>query len=148
MALMPRLMPRLLLYWGLLLLTPSAWAGLSGCDDLSGMAVNPAVDFEAEIQPIFDQHCTTCHGPPDPIAFMDLTLGYQQLVSVPSFQLDVFDRVMPGQAAQSYLMFKINCGSQFSGERMPFNAAPLNLPQQALIRDWINQIIIFSDGFE
>ncbi len=140
--------PRLLLCWGLLLLTPNTLAGLSGCDDLSGVAVSPMVDFEMEIQPIFDLHCITCHGPPDPIAFMDLTLGYQDLVSVPSFQVANFDRISPGQPAQSYLYFKINCGNQFSGERMPFNAAPLNLPQQALIRDWINQIIVFSDGFD
>ncbi len=143
-------MVRSSLLWVALLCCPFqiCRAGLSACDDLSAVAETPAVDFTSEIQPIFDAHCTTCHGPPNPIAFMDLTLGQQDLVDVESFQLTGFDRVKPGMVSQSLLYLKINCGNQFIGDRMPFNAPPLNLSQQALIRDWIKQILIFSDGFD
>ena len=48
----------------------------------------------------------------------------------------------------SYLFFKINCSNQLSGNRMPRDAPPLSLSDQALIRDWIHQILIFKDGFE
>jgi len=123
-------------------------AGLGGCDDLSVIAEMPVVDFNLEIQPIFDQHCIACHGPPDPIAFMDLTLGYDDLIDVESFQIAAFNRVKPGAFSQSYLFLKINCGNQISGDRMPREAPPLSLTDQALIRDWINQLLIFSDGFD
>lgn len=123
-------------------------AGLSGCDDLNGIPEIPQVDFATEIQPIFDANCTQCHGGSDPIAFMDLEQGYSQLVDVPSFQISFFNRVEPGQPADSYLFLKINCANQFSGDRMPREAPPLSLFDQALIRDWISQILIYKGGFE
>ena len=33
------------------------------------------VSFSADVQPIFDAHCTTCHGPPQPNQSLDLTPG-------------------------------------------------------------------------
>jgi hypothetical protein len=140
------------LVWLLLLLlglmgADSVIAGISGCDDLSALAETPDVDIDA-IQPIFDNHCIACHGPPNPIAFMDLSLGAQEIVTVPSFQFPELNRIEPGQVSMSYLFFKINCASQLSGNRMPRDAPPLSLNDQALIRDWINQILIFQDGFE
>ncbi len=126
----------------------AVFAGISGCDDLSAIAETPAVDIEADIQPIFDAHCVACHGPPDPIAFMDLTLGAHDIVAVPSFQIPGINRIEPGQVSMSYLFFKINCSNQLSGNRMPRDAPPLSLSDQALIRDWIHQILIFKDGFE
>ena len=128
--------------------TGTVIAGISGCDDLSTMAETPDVDIDTDIQPIFDNHCIVCHGPPNPIAFMDLTLGAQDIVAVPSFQIPELNRIEPGQVSMSYLFFKINCASQLSGNRMPRDAPPLSLNDQALVRDWINQILIFKDGFE
>ena len=125
-----------------------AQAGLSGCDDLTGVAELPQVDFITEIQPIFDNNCIQCHGGPNPIAFMDLTQGYTELVDVPSFQIPGFDRIEPGEPSLSYIYFKINCGNQLSGDRMPREAPPLSLTDQALLRDWISQIPIFKNGFE
>lgn len=140
-----RLVGLLILY---LLVNNSATAGVSGCDDLSALAETPKVDIDQDIQPIFDNHCIGCHGPPNPIAFMDLTLGAQDIVEIPSFQFPELNRIEPGQISMSYLFFKINCSSQLSGNRMPRDAPPLSLNEQALVRDWINQILIFKDGFE
>lgn len=125
-----------------------ARAGLSGCDDLSSIPELPLIDFQTEIQPIFDNNCIQCHGGPNPIAFMDLTQGYTQIVDVPSFQIPVFKRVVPNNPSISYLYFKINCSNQLSGDRMPREAPPLSLLDQAMIRDWINQILIYKAGFE
>ncbi len=130
------------------LLADSSIAGISGCDDLSAIVAAPNVTIDHDIQPIFDNHCIACHGPPDPIAFMDLTLGEQDTVAVPSFQIPELNRVEPGLVSLSYLFFKINCSNQLSGNRMPRDAPPLSLNDQALIRDWINQLLIFKDGFE
>lgn len=138
-----------LLSLGLLVSTLSpVYAGLSGCDDLSVIPETPQVDFATEIQPIFNNNCVHCHGGPDPIAFMDLEQGYVQIVDVPSFQISFFNRVEPGQPADSYLFLKINCANQFSGDRMPREAPPLSLFDQALIRDWISQILIYKNSFE
>jgi len=123
-------------------------AGLSGCDELSVIAETPQVDFTNEIQPIFDSNCIHCHGGPKPIAFMDLEQGYSELIGIPSFQTPFFNRIEPGNPANSYLFLKINCASQFSGDRMPRDAQPLSLFNQALIRDWISQILIFKNDFE
>lgn len=131
-----------------LIISHSAVAGLSGCDDLSGIAETPNVDMDVAIQPIFNNHCIACHGPPDPIAFMDLSLGAEEIVAVPSFQFPELNRIEPGTVSMSYLFLKINCNGQLSGNRMPRDAPPLSLNEQALIRDWINQILIFKDGFE
>lgn len=137
-------------FWvGLVINTFSpAHAGLGGCDDLSAIETIPQVDFATEIQPIFDANCTQCHGGPNPIAFMDLTQGQTQLVGVPSFQIPQFNRIEPGLPGDSYLFLKINCSNQFEGDRMPREAPPLSLFDQALLRDWINQILVFRDGFD
>ncbi len=108
----------------------------------------PMVDFDTEIQPIFDTHCTSCHGGPNPIAFMDLEQGFTQLVDVPSFQFPEINRIEAGESFNSYLFLKINCNNQLSGDRMPREAPPLTLLDQGLIRDWIDQLMIYKDGFE
>ena len=144
-----RLVSQAGLWLGLLIGTPNpARAGLGGCDDLTAIEPLPQVDFATEIQPIFDANCTQCHGGPNPIAFMDLTQGAQQLVDIPSFQIPQFNRIEPGLPGDSYLFLKVNCANQFEGDRMPREAPPLSLFDQALIRDWINQIVIFQTGFE
>ena len=113
---------RTLFFVGMVTLLNSAQAGLSGCDDLTGIPEFELVDFEAEIQPIFND--------------------------IPSFQVNSINRIEPGRPSLSYLFFKINCSNQLSGDRMPRDAPPLNLFDQALIRDWIKQILIFRNGFE
>lgn len=135
-------------FLALINLPNSVQAGLGGCDELNGIAEIPMVDFETEIQPIFNNNCIHCHGGPNPIASMDLEQGYTQLVDIPSFQIAQFNRVKPGFPGDSYLFIKLNCGNQFVGDRMPRDANPLSLFDQALIRDWIRQLLIFQDGFD
>ena len=123
-------------------------AGIGACDDLNIIAETPQVNFELEIQPIFTTHCVGCHSGPSPAAFLDLSVGYDQLVDVDSFGVPSFKRVTPGSISRSYLFIKINCFNQIFGSRMPLNGDPLNLIQQALIRDWIEQLLIFENNFD
>ncbi len=132
----------------LVLMSGRVLAGIGTCDDLSAVVETPAVDYDAQIQPIFNAHCVHCHGPPDPSAFMDLSAGPAMLVDVESFEIAGLMRVRPGEFYNSYLFIKINCADQLFGDRMPRDAAPLSLFDQALVRDWITQLLIFRGAFE
>jgi len=121
-----------------LLCTPPGHAGVgaSGCDDLSGIAPTPAIDFETQIQPILGG-CASCHGAAGP-AGLDLRAGesYDNLVGVISSTNPARLRVDPGEPDLSALFLAVNCDSPGGpGFRMP-GADP---QQAALIRDWIAQ---------
>lgn len=51
-------------------------------------------------------------------------------------------RILPGNAAQSYLVDKLMGGAQdagcFSGKQMPLNKPPLAATELEVIRSWIN----------
>ncbi|WP_395377420.1 hypothetical protein [Marinicella sp. W31] len=136
-----------IILWPFVLLSNSH-AGIGACDDLNAITETPQVNFELEIQPILTTHCVGCHSGPNPAAFLDLSVGYTDLVDVDSFEVSGFKRVEPGSISRSYLFIKINCSNQIFGNRMPLNGNPLNLIEQALIRDWIRQLLIFRNGFD
>lgn len=114
-----------------------AGVGASGCDDLSGIAETPTVDFQSQIQPIFDNTCAGCHGANGP-AGLDLRAGesYDNLVGVISNTNQNRLRVEPGNPDSSALFLAVSCDSPGGpGFRMPGT----DLQQRALIRDWIAQ---------
>lgn len=119
--------------------------GGEGCDDISAIAPVAGVDFETDIQPIFNSRCVTCHFPGGAAQAggtdLDLREGqsYDQLVGVPSDQDGSWTRVQPSSFNSSLLFQKINCFDPPVGERMPQGGPYLFNQQQALIRDWINQ---------
>ena len=98
-----------------------------------------AVSFSADVQPVFTTNCATssCHG-----TFMaeglDLRAGtsHSQLVNIASMQ-DTIDRVVPGDAAGSYLVHKLE-GTQSSGTQMPQGLPVLSSVDLQNIKDWIN----------
>lgn len=101
-----------------------------------------ASDF-AEVQAVFDRSCASagCHGGPEAQTGLDLSPGqsWEGLVNVPSAQLPVLPRVLPGEPEQSYLVAKLN-GTHLdlggAGERMPspFGLAPNEFDT---VRAWI-----------
>ncbi len=128
-------------------LLASLWLGLfsivhagsstpSGCADLSEIAEIPMVDFESEIQPLFNT-CVICHGDGG-AADLDLRPGesYDNLVGVFANTNPSRMRVEPFNAEDSVLLLATNCtspggpGGQMTG---------LDEGERALIRDWINQ---------
>jgi hypothetical protein len=63
-----------------------------------------AVSFAADVQPIFDRKCTTCH--PVSYPYLDLRSGrsYDDLVRVSAATAPAFERVLPGRPELSYLL--------------------------------------------
>jgi len=110
-----------------------------------GNGGNGGVDFESQIQPIFNRGCA-CHLSPSPPAGVVLLAGasYDSLVNVPSTQNPSFRRVEPGEPDRSYLVIKIDdsvpdVSSLRVGERMPFGLPPLSAGDIETIRRWIEE---------
>ena len=90
-----------------------------------------AVDFETDIQPIFEEHCASCHGDRKQKGDVrmdrraDLLRGGES--GIPS--------LVPGNPADSYLLEMLrDPDPEF---RMPFEEDPLSEDQIALIEEWI-----------
>lgn len=130
------------------------WSGGLDCADLSAFSVTPSVDYDTEIQPIFESLCEGCHaeGASNSAGLvLDEERSFAMLVGTPSDRAPGVPRVTPGDEHRSFLFEKINCGHPQSGTQMR-PADPMPLVQQALFRDWIRQVegsaAIFADGFE
>jgi mono/diheme cytochrome c family protein len=102
--------------FGLLLLTVVALG-------MPGALAATSVDYTTTIQPIFNSHCTSCHGASSPSAGYSLT-SYNGTMTG--------GRVTPGDAAGSILYNKVNGGG------MPPGGA-LTAAEIQSIADWINQ---------
>jgi len=92
-----------------------------------------AVDFETDIQPIFEEHCASCHGDRKQKGDVrvdrraDLLRGGES--GIPS--------LVPGKPGESFLIEVLrDPDPEF---RMPFEEDPLPEDQIALIEEWIAQ---------
>ena len=103
------------------------------------------VSFSADVQPIFNAHCTTCHRAG---GFADLSgialrlvegISYDLLVDQPSSQRADLTFVVPGNSAASLLFLKVSSDSPPVGSTMPLTGARLSSSDLGLIRDWIDQ---------
>lgn len=113
-------------------------------DSGSTTGTTAAVTF-ADIQPRFDQNCTssTCHGVAELQTGLQLTadVSYGLLVDVDSVQVPGLKRVSPGDVEGSYLWHKLNDAQASvggSGTRMPPYYVLADNDLQ-LFRDWIEQ---------
>lgn len=130
------------------------WSGGQQCDALNGIPVTPAVSYAGQIQPLWELHCVSCHGA-NGSADLDLRAASSlaDLVGVISDGAPGVPRVTPQRPERSFLVEKINCMQPQTGSPMPPSAAPLSPAEQALVRDWITQLVVipgllFQDGFE
>ena len=89
----------------------------------------PTVSFSAQIQPIFNANCTSCHSPGG-IGPFDITVGKAYASLVPQ-------RVIAGNSAGSLLYKKIS--GTTAGSQMPLGGTPLSAADQTLIKNWIDQ---------
>jgi hypothetical protein len=123
---------------------PSGGSGGSGGGG-GGVGSTPvdSPSFALDIQPIFNVSCnnSSCHGtsPARANAYLDLRPGksYGMLVNVMGNQ-EAIVRVIPGDAAGSYLIIKLE-GRQRVGSRMPKGAKALSTTTIQNIKNWINQ---------
>ena len=62
------------------------------------------VSFRADVQPILDAKCVSCH--PASYPYLDLRAGraWAQLVRVPAATASAYERVIPGNPELSYLL--------------------------------------------
>lgn len=103
------------------------------------------VSFSAQIQPIFDNTCTTCHqegGIADLVGIgVRLIEGesFAMLIDQPSTQREDLTLVVPGDSSASLLFIKVSSNSPLVGARMPLIGPPLSSTEIGLIRDWIDQ---------
>jgi len=107
------------------------------------VVVNPAVtavNYTAEIQPIFSGRCIGCHNvatAPQGLV-LDADNSYAHLVNVASKEVPSLLRVKPGDPDNSYLVQKIE-GTAAVGGRMPLGRPPLDPEVIVLIRRWISE---------
>lgn len=102
---------------------------------------NPS--FANDIQPIFTGKCATsgCHDAATASSGLNLTAGAARtnIVNVNSVEVPSLMRAHPSDAANSYLVMKIE-GQQAVGTRMPQPPrAALSADEIQNIKNWINQ---------
>ncbi len=116
----------------------------SGCDSIASTPATYAIDYVADIQPIWSTRCANCHvdhgGAPAADLDLDPDPSWFNLVDVPSSQDPTHIRVIPRDALRSLMFRKVNCevpGPRDFDNRMPLARDALPLAEQALIYDWI-----------
>lgn len=91
---------------------------------------------------IFSAVCAvTCHRSPTPQENLNLEAGkaYENLVNIPSEGITSMMRVLPGEADNSYIIWKLEEGrTEIKGQRMPLNLPALSDEKIQAICDWIN----------
>ena len=116
--------------------------GTAGGDFAATFLVSATQPTLASIQAtVFGPKCSGCHTGPTSNALpggMDLTsatASRASLVGVTSLEISTVQRVKVGDAANSYVVQKIE--GTGAGARMPFGGPPLNPVTIAAIRKWI-----------
>ena len=144
---------------GMTALASPAFAA-SGCDSIASIPITWNIDYNKDIQALFNNRCSNCHvkSGGSPSAGLDLDPGasWDALVNAPSQEQVGRFLVVPGQPLASVMFEKINCATPNAGVRMPHAPrTPLPLAEQALIFDWImlgapfgHTDVIFRGGFE
>jgi len=91
-----------------------------------------SVDFQKEIQPIFEHNCYACHGPANQMSSLRLDRKDAAFAGG-SLGKDI----LPGKALESPLYQRVAGLNKL--ERMPMGGKPLTAAEIKLLRDWISQ---------
>jgi ankyrin repeat protein len=114
------------------------FALLSACLAAAPAAAQPSsVDFSRDVQPIFREHCFSCHGPNQ--QFGNFRLDRRADAMRGGSQADIG----PGNPDGSRLFHRV-AGSSM-GPQMP-PAGPLASEQIAVIRQWIDEGAVWPDA--
>lgn len=104
--------------------------------------VAPVVSYQADIVPLLEGNCATCHLTGEEAGGLSLVgdAAIASLVDKPSQGAPAILRIAPGNPDRSYIVMKLE-GTHIahggSGARMPFGGPPLSPTQIATIRNWI-----------
>jgi mono/diheme cytochrome c family protein len=96
------------------------------------------------IQEVFTQNCalSTCHTGPNPQQGQDLTdavTSYANIVGIASHEKPAFQRIAPGDSANSYIVMKLRNDPRKGGQPMPLGAFPLDAALTMRIAAWAQQ---------
>ena len=117
--------------------------GTPGTPDIPDIVISDP-SFSTDIQPIFTSNCalSSCHNnTAQAELILSQGLAYANIVNVDSTQdtqRPVRKRVLPADAANSYLVIKIE-GNQTVGDRMPQGRSPLSSVQILNIKNWVDR---------
>jgi hypothetical protein len=110
--------------------------------ELAGSNIQLAPNLESLQARLFTPNCAVsgCHSGSSAPLGLDLSEGrtYANLVSRASEQQSDKLRITPGDAANSYLVQKLEGAAGISGEPMPRGRARLDPTLIATLKDWIN----------
>ncbi len=104
---------------------------------LLSVVIAQTVDFDTEIQPIFNANCTGCHGTSAGLSLAE-GVSYNNLVDVVSNNYAPALRVVSGDPTTSVLYNKV-AGTGVNGQQMPVGGS-LTTDQVALISTWITEL--------
>lgn len=117
-----------------------------GCTEKLVAPPPPPVDYAVpdSIQQVFAENCafSSCHagtGPRAGLALDDARTSWLSLVGVASTEDGTFQRVAPGDSANSYLVMKLRNDPRITGFPMPFGAYPMDGPLVERIAVWVAQ---------
>lgn len=103
------------------------------------------ISFARDVQPILTMFCATCHVENGTADLRGIALRLTEaealdgLIGGMSVQDPSFAFVVPGNSASSLLFLKVSMVAPPVGDRMPFELAPLEDDEIAIIRNWIDQ---------
>jgi len=93
----------------------------------------PAVDFSADVKPIINRKCITCHGGVKKQAGFSLLFREEALDTTESGK----PAIIPGYPAESELIRRLTVKDP--EERMPYEHEPLSKKEIQIFTDWIKQ---------
>src|SRR4051794_4289120 len=102
-----------------------------------GVDVSAQVDFQRDVQPIFREHCVTCHGPDQQMSGLRLDRRADAMRG--GSQSDIG----PGTAEGSRLYHRLT--DTVFGPKMP-PAGPLSAEQIETIKNWIDEGATWPDA--
>ncbi len=115
----------------------NGWQG-NVCGEFTPGGSTPVTVYQSTIQPIWNANCTACHVGGTPSGGLNLaTNSHANLVNVNSTEVPALKRVLPGDAANSYLYQKVTENSPAVGSKMPPGGS-LSGTDTNNIQTWIN----------
>ncbi len=91
------------------------------------------IDFNAQVKPILNKNCITCHGGVKQQSDFSLLFREEALQKAKSGKYPI----VPGDAGQSELIRRIK--EKDTEERMPYKHAPLSKDEIAILEQWIDE---------
>ncbi|MEQ1859257.1 MAG: PSD1 and planctomycete cytochrome C domain-containing protein [Chthoniobacteraceae bacterium] len=108
----------------------------------ASVAAAAPVDFVRDVRPIFDRHCTECHGEKKQKAGLRLDIKSEALRGGDEMGPDI----IPGKAKESPLIQLVT--SVDKDERMPPKGDGLSAAEIAALTAWIDDGAVWPDGVD